>query len=106
MVSATLRPVATIICGNIFGIFALYGSGTIVSSQMLDSVSTSCKVLIVLSGLSWVVEAGFMSSWIAFGEQHAKEMRNRLFSAMLKRNIKWYDLRTEGLDTLLARIET
>ncbi|CCU74529.1 ABC a-pheromone efflux pump [Blumeria hordei DH14] len=106
VVSATLRPVATIICGNIFEVFALYGSGTIVSSQMLDSVSTSCKVLIVLSALSWVVEAGFMSSWIAFGEQHAKEVRNRLFCAMLKRNIKWYDFRTEGLDTLLARIET
>ena len=101
-----VRPVSAIIFGRIFNALTNYGAGTVDAKGMLDEVSTWCIGLTVLGAATWIAEGAFFSLWLVFGELQAKSVRQQMFSDMLDKSMEWYDLREDGIASLLSRIET
>jgi ATP-binding cassette subfamily B (MDR/TAP) protein 1 len=62
--------------------------------------------LVILGAAAWVFEGAFLLIWITYGEIQAKNARQQLFTSMLDKDIEWYDLREDGIGSLLIRIQT
>ena len=104
--SGLIRPTSAIIFGKLFGALTDYGARNVNSEELLHKVSIWCMGLALLGVATWIVEAGFFSLWLIFGELQAKCARQKMFSGMLDKNMEWYDLHEDGVASLLSRIET
>jgi ATP-binding cassette subfamily B (MDR/TAP) protein 1 len=101
-----LKPATSIFFGKIFSVLAKYGAGTMDAKAMLHEVSIWCIALTVLCISAWLAEGIFLSAWIIFGEIQAKTVREKMFAALLDKDKEWYDLREDGIGSLLIRIQT
>ncbi|KAI9641033.1 ATP-dependent permease [Ciborinia camelliae] len=106
ILSGVMKPISAIFYGNIFGSLVNYGSGVITAQETLHRVSKWCIAVSVLGGAVWLFEGLFLCSWIVFGELQAKSVREKMFSGMLEKDLEWFDLRKDGIGSLLIRIET
>jgi ATP-binding cassette, subfamily B (MDR/TAP), member 1 len=106
ILAGLMKPVSSIFFGNIFSVLAKYGAGTMSAKVALHEISIWCIALTALGISAWVAEFIFLSSWITFGEIQAETVRNKLFGALLDKDLKWYDLREDGIGSLLIRIQT
>lgn len=106
LVSALLRPIAAIFFGKIFSLLTSFGTGSLSGEATLRGVGTWCTALVGLAGLTWITEFGFLSSWITFGELQARSVREEMFEGMVDKEMEWYDLRQDGIGSLLIRIQT
>ena len=101
-----ITPVLAIFLGNIFDVFTKFGAGEISGSDLLNKISTYVVVLAGLGSASGVLHATYFMLWLAFGELQAKHVRERLFHGMLEKDMAWYDMRTDGIDTQVSRLQT
>lgn len=100
------QPTSAIFYGYIFSSLAKFGGGTLDGQQTLHNISVWCIALTVLGVVSWVVQGGSLSAWMVFGELQAKTVRKAMFEGMLDKDMEWYDLREDGIGSLLIRIHT
>lgn len=101
-----VAPALTIFLGNIFDLFTNFGAGEISGSDLLKRVSTYAIVLAGLGIASGLLHASYFILWLVFGELQAKHVRERLFHGMLEKNMGWFDMRTDGIDTLVSRLQS
>lgn len=92
--------------GKIFSIFTKVGLGNSSGHEALVAISKWCIALASLGGAAWLIEGTFLSSWMVFGELQAKSVREQMFVGMLDKEMEWYDLRQDGIGSLLIRIQT
>ena len=104
--SALLKPAAAVFFGKIFSILTQFGARSLSTGDTLHQISLWCTALAILGGAAWLVEWIFLYTWVVFGELQAKTVRNQMFTGMLDKEIEWYDLRQDGIGTLLIRIQT
>lgn len=105
-VAGLLPPAMAIIFGRYFQAFSDYTSGNIDGPALMDKTMNSIYALMLLGLCAFSLKGGMFASWLAFGELQAKVVREQLFQALLDREISWYDERTMGVGTLLARLQT
>ncbi|KAL5612284.1 hypothetical protein BROUX41_000177 [Berkeleyomyces rouxiae] len=103
---AGLKIFMIIAIGKIFEIVTDFGAGLTSSSDGLASVSRWCWILTVTGGAAWVFNSGFMAAWIRFGELQAETARRELFGALLQRDMAWFDLQDNGIQSVMTRIES
>ncbi len=101
-----IGPALAIFLGNIFDLFTSFGAGEISGSDLLKKVSTYAIILAGLGAASGLLHMSYFILWLVFGELQAKHVRERLFDGMLEKDMSWYDLRTDGIDTLISRLHT
>lgn len=101
-----VTPVLAIILGKIFDLFTNFGVGEISGPDLVVKVSTNAIVLAGLGTANGLLHAGYFMLWLVFGELQAKHVRERLFDSMLEKDTGWYDMRTDGIDTLVSRLQT
>jgi ATP-binding cassette subfamily B (MDR/TAP) protein 1 len=106
ILSGALKPISAIFYGNIFGALTNYGAGVLTGSETLHKVSIWCIAITALGVATWLSEGIFLCSWMLFGELQAKSVREKMFTGLLNKDIQWYDLRKDGIGSLLIRIET
>ncbi|PVH77878.1 P-loop containing nucleoside triphosphate hydrolase protein [Cadophora sp. DSE1049] len=106
LLSALLKPALAIFFGKIFSIFTKFGLGILSGPEALIAISKWCIALVSLGGAAWLIEGSFLSSWMVFGELQAKSVREQMFVGMLDKEMEWYDLRQDGIGSLLIRIQT
>lgn len=106
LLSSLLKPASAILYGKIFSDLTKYGAGTANRHDTLHGISRWCIALVALGAVAWMVEGTFLLSWMAFGELQAKSARERLFVGMLNKEMGWYDLQEDGIESLLIRIQT
>jgi ATP-binding cassette subfamily B (MDR/TAP) protein 1 len=106
IIAGVLKPAAAIFYGKIFTCLANYGSESLGGQETLHNISVWCIALTALGVGAWLLEGAFFSSWIIFGELQAKTIRQQMFTGMLNREMEWYDLREDGIGSLLIRIQT
>ena len=106
ILAGLIRPIAAIIFGKLWNALTVYGSGGLDAKEMLHQVSMWCTALIVLGAGTWIVEGIFFALWLIFGELQVRSVRQIMFSGMRDKNMEWYDLREDGIASLLNRIET
>lgn len=101
-----IKPAIAIFSGKVFNDLTNFGAGNSDATDLLSGVSKWCLVITVFGVISWILNAIFFSMWLRFGEMQAKSAREKLFASMLKKEMSWYDLRSEGIGALLSRIAT
>ncbi|KAI0881396.1 P-loop containing nucleoside triphosphate hydrolase protein [Annulohypoxylon maeteangense] len=104
--SGALRTSLAILIGKIFGVISEFGSGQLSGPDTLGQVSSWCIILTLIGGAGWLVNFAFMFSWILFSELQAKNIRQRIFRAMLRKDMEWFDSQEDGVASLLVRMQT
>jgi len=104
--SGFMLPIMSILIGRFLNSLSQYAAGTIDDSELMKgSISTVYALVGVGLGI-WVVKGGFCCAWITYGESQAQAVREDLFSALLVRDLAWYEAQKAGVGTLLSRIQT
>ncbi|OTA87178.1 hypothetical protein M434DRAFT_15587 [Hypoxylon sp. CO27-5] len=106
LLSGALRTSLAILIGKIFQVISEFGSGQLTGSDTLTQVSSWCLILTIIGGAGWLVNFAFMFSWIAFSELQARNIRQRMFRALLKKDMEWFDGQEDGVASLLVRMQT
>ena len=101
-----VTPVLAIFLGKIFDLFTNFGAGEISGPDLVKKVSRNAIVLAGLGTASGLLHASYFMLWLVFGELQAKHVRERLFDGMLEKDMGWYDMRIDGIDTLVSRLQT
>ena len=101
-----VTPALAIFLGKIFDLFTNFGAGEISGSDLMNEVSTNALILAALGAASGLLHAGYFMLWLVFGELQAKNIRERLFNGILEKDMSWYDMRTDGIETLVSRLQT
>ena len=101
-----LKPISAIFYGNIFSALAKFGAGALNGQETLQQISKWCIALVAVGGGAWLFEGALLSTWMIFGELQAKSVREQMFTGMLEKDMEWYDLREDGIGSLLIRIQT
>jgi ATP-binding cassette subfamily B (MDR/TAP) protein 1 len=104
--AGALKSSLAILLGRIFAVVTNFGAGELSGPDTLSQVSRWCVILVVVGALGWLVNFVFMFAWVAFGELQAKNIRQRIFRGLLKKDMEWFDCQTDGISSLLVRIET
>ena len=106
IVAGAIKPTVAIFLGYLFDELANYGTENISETQVLRDVAKWCLFLAGLSVSTWLINGGYFALWLIFGDKQAKAVREELFIGLLERETDWYDLRTDGIGSLLTRIQT
>lgn len=104
--SGVVVPVLAILLGKLFGYFTDFGAAKISGPTLIKNVSVYAIALVGLGSASGLLNAGYFMAWLVFGELQAKSVRDRLFDGMLEKDMEWYDMRKNGVDTLISRLQT
>ncbi|KAI1393072.1 P-loop containing nucleoside triphosphate hydrolase protein [Hypoxylon trugodes] len=104
--SGALRTALAILIGKIFEAISEFGSGQLAGPDTLAQVSSWCVVLVLIGGAGWIVNFSFMLSWIVFSELQARNIRQKMFFALLKKDMRWFDCQQDGVASLLIRMQT
>ncbi|KAG7120333.1 Mating factor M secretion protein mam1 like [Verticillium longisporum] len=74
-----------------------------------ETIKRTAALSVILCGLGaghWAANTVFFASWVLFGELQAKSIREQMFKSLLKKDMSWYDSQSEGVSSLLVRIES
>ncbi|KAM0282797.1 hypothetical protein ACHAQH_002801 [Verticillium albo-atrum] len=74
-----------------------------------ETIARTGKLSIILCGLGaghWAANTVFFASWVLFGELQAKSVREQTFQSLLAKDMRWYDSQSDGISSLLVRIES
>ncbi|KAF4966486.1 hypothetical protein FSARC_5827 [Fusarium sarcochroum] len=104
--TAGFKTVLSVILGKIFDIIAGFGDGSLDGDEALKQVSMWSLVLLGMGIGNWVASTVFLALWVIFGELQASSVRHDIFASLLSKDMTWYDSQSEGISSLLIRIQT
>jgi ATP-binding cassette subfamily B (MDR/TAP) protein 1 len=104
-IAAATLPVLAIIYGLIFRDYTDYGTGKIESNELRSGVTRYCLILTGLVSLSWMSNSLYFFFFLTFGEFQARTARNRIFDALMKKDMAWYDTREMGIAAFLPTLQ-
>jgi ATP-binding cassette subfamily B (MDR/TAP) protein 1 len=104
--TAGFKTVLSVILGKIFDIITGFGNGSLDGHQALDQISDWALVLLGLGIGNWIASTAFLALWVIFGELQACSIRHDIFMSLLSKDMAWFDAQSEGISSLLIRIQT
>ncbi|KAH6963419.1 P-loop containing nucleoside triphosphate hydrolase protein [Fusarium avenaceum] len=104
--TAGFKTVLSVILGKIFDIIAGFGNGSLDGDQALAQISDWALVLLGLGIGNWIASTAFLALWVIFGELQACSVRHDIFMSLLSKDMAWFDAQSEGISSLLIRIQT
>ncbi|KAL8687793.1 MAG: hypothetical protein Q9224_005048, partial [Gallowayella concinna] len=106
VLSGVVSPVQSYLLGKVFDCFTKFGAGKYAGSELIDQVSKYTLGVTGLGVASGLLHAGYFAFWLIFGELQAKCARDSLFDGMLEKDMEWYDMRKDGIEALIQRLQT
>ena len=104
--AGVIIPILAFLLGKVFDLFTKFGANELSGPDLVKRISTYALALVALGSGSGLLNAGFLMTWLIFGEMQAKSVRHKLFASMLEKEMEWYDLRRAGVDALITRFQT
>jgi len=104
--SGVVIPALAFFLGQIFNCFSKYGSDQLTGRELTQKTTHYCAYLAGLGSASWLLNGGYFMFWILFGELQARSMRNRVYQAMLDKDLEWFDTHKDGMGALIPRLQT
>ncbi|KAL8851121.1 MAG: hypothetical protein Q9221_003924 [Calogaya cf. arnoldii] len=104
--SGVVSPVLSYLLGKVFDCFTRFGIGKYDASELIRNVSKYALGVTALGVASGLMHAGYFGFWLVFGELQAKAARDSLFGSMLEKDMEWYDMRKDGVEALIQRLQT
>ena len=105
VVAALAMPVFAILYGLIFREYTNYGAGKTDSNGLIDNMTRICIILTGVATLTWITQSVYFFFFLTFGELQARSARNRIFDALMKKDMTWYDMRESGIAAFLPTIQ-
>lgn len=106
MIAGAIRPVLAIFLGYVFEELLSFGAGDSTKSDLLHNVTTWTVAISGVGMATLLTNGAFFSLWLVFGEMQARSVGDMAFLSMLEKDMEWYDLRADGIGSLLIRIQT
>ena len=103
--AAVSMPVFAILYGLIFREYTNYGAGTTDSNDILSNVTRLCIILAGVTTFTWFAQSVYNFFFLTFGELQARSARNRIFDALLQKDMTWFDMRESGISAFLPTIQ-
>ena len=100
--ASVVMPIFTVILGDEFEMLADLTFGKVSPDGFIRSVKQRCTELVVLGGVSWILNSAYTALFTAFGEQQATSARDTLFLQLMKRDLEWFDVQKDGTAPFLA----
>lgn len=104
-VAAATLPVFSIIYGLVFGAYSDYGAGKVDGNELLSEVTRLCLIMTGIAAASWILNSIFFFLFLLFGELQAKSARTRVFKALIRKDMAWFDMRESGIAAFLPTIQ-
>ncbi|KAF5022574.1 hypothetical protein F66182_5407 [Fusarium sp. NRRL 66182] len=104
--TAGFKTVLSVILGKVFDVIAGFGDGSLSGNEALAQVSKWSLVLVGLGIGNWFASTAFLACWVIFGELQASSVRSDVFASLLSKDMAWFDAQSEGISSLLTRIQT
>lgn len=60
---------------------------------------------VALGTVCWVFNSIFFAGWVVFGELQGRSARERVFAALIGREIGWFEMREDGVGALNAKVQ-
>jgi ATP-binding cassette subfamily B (MDR/TAP) protein 1 len=105
-VAALTLPAFAVVYGLVFRQFASFGSGQMTGPELLRNASKYCTYLTALAAINWFANSIYFASYLTFGELQASSARNRVYKALLQKDIAWYDMRKSGITAFLPSVQS
>jgi ATP-binding cassette subfamily B (MDR/TAP) protein 1 len=99
-----VTPTQAYLMGKTFSTFTDFGAGKITEQEFKCNLGRYCVYFIVLGAVCWITTAGLFAGWVIFGELQGRSARDRLFNALVDRDIEWFDQRKDGVAALTTRL--
>jgi ATP-binding cassette subfamily B (MDR/TAP) protein 1 len=64
-----------------------------------------CLILTRIIALNWMANSFYFFFFLTFGELRARGARNRIFDALIKKDMAWFDTRETGIAAFLPAIQ-
>jgi ATP-binding cassette, subfamily B (MDR/TAP), member 1 len=106
ILSGAILPGLSILIGKVFDAYATYGRNIEfpeARSNLLEDIRPFVKAIAGLGAGSLVVNGSLFALWAAFSEAMAKDARMKIFAALISQDMEWYDLRENGIVSLVMR---
>ncbi|KAL8933428.1 MAG: hypothetical protein Q9211_005792 [Gyalolechia sp. 1 TL-2023] len=104
--SGAVAPVLSYLLGKVFDCFTSFGGGKYGGPELIRRVAKYAIGLTGLGAASGLLHTGYFGFWLVFGELQAKSARDSLYAGMLEKDMEWYDMRKDGIDALIQRLQT
>jgi ATP-binding cassette subfamily B (MDR/TAP) protein 1 len=105
VIVGVITPFQAYLMGKVFSNFAQFGAGTLSEDEFKRGLTTYNIYFLLLGAVCWLFSSALFTSWMLFGELQARSARERLFNALLKRRIEWFDQKKDGLGALTTRMQ-
>jgi ATP-binding cassette subfamily B (MDR/TAP) protein 1 len=105
MLVGIVTPAQAYLMGKVFSTFARFGAGQISEQEFKHNLGLYCVYFVVLGAICWIFTAALFAGWVIFGELQARSARDRLFNALVDRDMEWFDKRKDGVAALTTRLQ-
>ncbi|KAL1964596.1 hypothetical protein VTN77DRAFT_6770 [Rasamsonia byssochlamydoides] len=105
ILAGLVLPAFAIYLGKLFDSFTKFGSEDISGPQLLVRVSNDGLTLLGLGVIGWCANGSYFFSWVVFAELQARSARKKLFRALLNQELRWFDMRREGVGAFLSHAQ-
>ncbi|KAJ5804789.1 uncharacterized protein N7518_001092 [Penicillium psychrosexuale] len=105
VVASCVTPALAIFLGNVFDSFTSFGAGQTDAEELHGKVITNCFGMIALGIAGWFLNGAYYALFVAFGEMQASIIRSQVFQELLKRDVEWFEAKSEGSGALLSGIQ-
>jgi ATP-binding cassette subfamily B (MDR/TAP) protein 1 len=102
--SGAAAPLNSYLLGKVFGSFTNFASGEMEVDVFKRNVATYNTYIVIVAAASWLFNSFSFFLWHTFGDLQARSARERLFNALLVRQVEWFDRRRDGVGALTTRI--
>jgi ATP-binding cassette subfamily B (MDR/TAP) protein 1 len=75
------------------------------SNQFIRNVTKLCIILASVGTLNWIVNSFYFFFLLVFGELQARSGRDRVFDALIKKDMTWFDMRETGIAAFLPTVQ-
>ncbi|PVH92092.1 P-loop containing nucleoside triphosphate hydrolase protein [Periconia macrospinosa] len=105
LVAALANPAIAVVFGSVFHQFTEFGAGRITAAEFLRQISKYCTYLTAFGCASWIANSIYFMLFLSFGELQAYSARQTIFTALLRKDMAWYDTRDTGIAALLPSVQ-
>ncbi|KAF2665239.1 P-loop containing nucleoside triphosphate hydrolase protein [Microthyrium microscopicum] len=97
-------PLNSYLIGKVFGAFTSFAAGQIEKDAFKHNIATYNIYIVIIAASNWLFASFAFFLWHTFGDLQARSARERLFNALLVRQVEWFDRRRDGVGALTTRI--
>lgn len=105
LLAGCVTPALAIFLGNVFDAFTSFGAGQVAVGGLRSKIIASCFGMLGLGAAGWFLNSAYFAVFVAFGELQASNIRNKVFSELIQRDIEWFEAQQEGSGAFLSGVQ-